>query len=486
MAVKFPVGTHPLEDELNKRVLAIARDEGYRIYIVGGYLRDALLFKQQGKIKDIDYAVETGTSGNGRSATKLAASIADRLEAHFVPLDETFDTARVVLDSGEILDFAGCVGANIESDVWRRDFSINALVWNPSSPEEIVDYVGGMADLEALRIRALSENVIVEDPLRILRAFRFAATLGGSIDKQTLLWIEAHRARLRDVAVERINYELFLVLGVLECAAEVELLASTGVLEALFPELVETRRVTPNAFHHLGLFEHSVETVPQIEARFKEAGDWVKESALGELSPGVTKLAATKLACLLHDIGKPQTWQINEDGRHTFYEHDRLGADMCKVISERMKWSRQVEKLIVALVRWHLRPGSLFHQGPPTDKAVRKFYRSMGDDTPELILLAFADFGATRGPGLMGENRKVLEQSMFDLLEGYQVYKEEARRRVRLLDGNEVMQMLSIKPGPVVGEILAALEEAQEFKEVLDRSQAELFVKQHYEQKYCK
>jgi putative nucleotidyltransferase with HDIG domain len=214
--------------------------------------------------------------------------------------------------------------------------------------------------------------------------------------------------------------------------------------------------------------------------------DWVRASAQTEVSPGVTKLAATKLACILHDIGKPQTWAITEEGRHTFYGHDKLGADMCELVAERMKWSRDVEKLIVNLVRWHLRPGALFHQGEPTEKAVRRFYRSIMDDLPELILLAFGDFGATRGPGLMGENRQALENSLFELLKGYVVYKDEIACRVKFLNGTDVMRILSISSGPIVGEILAALEEAQEFKEVSNRADAEQFVKTHYEQKYSK
>ena len=263
-------------------------------------------------------------------------------------------------------------------------------------------------------------------------------------------------------------------------------MAGTGLLEVIFPELVATRKVTANAFHHLGLFEHSVETIPQLEGKIDQVGDWVLASAAKELSAGVTRLAATKVACILHDIGKPETWAITEEGRHTFYGHDKLGADMCEVIGERMKWSRPVEKIIVNLVRWHLRPGQLYHQGPPTEKAIRRFYRSVRDDLPELMLLAFADFGATRGPGLMGENRIVLENSMFELLHGYRTYKEESANRVKLLNGTQVMELLSLKQGRVVGELLAALEEAHEFKEVSNRAEAERFVKEFYQQKYSK
>jgi hypothetical protein len=149
-----------------------------------------------------------------------------------------------------------------------------------------------------------------------------------------------------------------------------------------------------------------------------------------------------------------------------------------------MKWSRPLERLVVNLVRWHLRPGALFHQGPPTDRAVRRFYRSIGEDLPELILLVFGDFGATRGPGLLGDQRGVMEVHMIELLEGFRRYMEESLQRPKLLSGNDVMQLLSLAPGPIIGDLLNALEEAQDLKEVSDRPSAERFVEELYRQKY--
>jgi putative nucleotidyltransferase with HDIG domain len=482
MLATLPEGTNPLDHEVNRRVLELAKSSGVHLYIVGGYLRDALLgrFNADSKPKDIDFAVESG------SAFAFAKLVADNLHGHFVPLDESNDTARVVLtDEALTMDFAGCVGGSIEKDVLRRDFTINALVWKSSEPNIVTDLVGGIEDLKNLTIKAISENAFVEDPLRVLRAYRFAASLGAKIEPQTFAWVNNHADKLKTVAVERINFELFTALS--HPAAEIVIsMGAAGILEIIFPELIETRRVTTNAFHHLGLFEHSLETIPQLEGRINSLPPWVLTGAAKELSFGVSRLAATKLACILHDIGKPQTWVINEEGRHTFYAHDHLGAEMCAVIAERMKWSRPVERFIVKLVKWHLRPGALFHQGPPTERAVRRFYRSVGEDVPELMLLAFADFGATCGPGLLEESRIALEKNWIELLANFSVYLDEDRQRVRLLDGNRVMQLLSIPPGPIIGEILSALDEAQEFKEVLNVPDAELFVKKHYKEKYFK
>jgi putative nucleotidyltransferase with HDIG domain len=472
----------PLQHDEIRGLVELANGTGHRIFLVGGYLRDAIIASDslESTAADFDFAVEGGTG------FAFAKHVANSFEGHFVPLDENNDTARVVLPTGALFDFSGCVGGNIAADVWRRDFSINALVWDPQQPDEIIDYVGGLADLESRSVRALSEAAFTEDPLRLLRAFRFAAQIGGEIEPNTLEWIERHAARITDVAAERINFELFSILARADIAKTVEAIARCGLLEYIFPELTETRRVTANAYHHLALFEHSIETIPQLEQRVRKMPEWVQHSLNQEINSGVTRLAATKLACLLHDVGKPQTWQITE-GRHSFYGHDKLGAEICEKIGERMKWSRPLSKLIVKLVRWHLRPGALFHQGQPTEKAVRRFYREIEDDLPELILLAFADFGATCGPEISDASaRLTAEQKLDELLAGYLDYKTKSQSRLKLLDGDLIMKILGIAPGPIVGDLLEDLAEAQEFNEVSNAADAEAFVRRQYSQKYSK
>lgn len=486
MIVQLPPGINPLDHEVNRKVLSLARESGVVLYIVGGYLRDAFLgcftSTHGAKLepKDIDYVVVDG------SAFSFAKIVADKLGGHFVPLDDESDVARVVFtEAGVSMDFAKCVGETIEVDVMRRDFTINALLWNESEPNTVTDLVGGCEDLKSRTIRAITEKTFVDDPLRVLRAYRFAASIGGTIEPQTFEWVNNYADGLKSVAAERINLELFTALQY-PATDIVMSMGAAGILEIIFPELTDTHKVTTNSFHHLGLFEHSLETIPQLEQRMETLPDWVSEAASKDLCYGVTRLAATKLACILHDIGKPATWQINEDGRHTFYAHDTLGAEMCEVIAERMKWSKTLEKFIVKLVKWHLRPGALFHQGPPTDKAVRRFYRQVGEDLPELMLLAFADFGATRGPGLLDESRVALEKNWIELLSEFSVFIKEDEQRVRLLDGKQIMELLSIPAGRVVGEILTALDEAQTFKEVVNAADAEAFVKKLYSEKYSK
>ncbi len=468
----------PLEHPQVKRVVEIGRALDIETYLVGGYIRDVLWKRVGANPKDLDFAVRGG------SAMEFARRLSAELAGHFVPLDIEFDTARVVLDDGSFIDFAGCVGGNIETDLRRRDFTINALALDCSRPDCIIDLFDGLDDIENRTIRAISREVLLEDPLRLLRAFRFRAALKATIEPATLGWIKENAQLIDRMAAERINAEMFTLLTSDNSGEILKELGQCGLLEAIYPELVATRKVTPNAYHHLGLFDHSIEAVSQLERKLPELPAWVHQSNDQELSHGVTRLAATKLAALLHDIGKPSTWQINEEGRHTFYGHDSVGAIMAEETAERMKWSKPINRFISKLIKWHLRPGALFHQGEPTPKAVQRFYRKLGDDLPELMVLAFGDLGATRGDGLPESSRHALNARLFELLVGYKAFVDEVQSQPRLLGGHDVIRIIGIKPGPLVGEILEALDEAQGLKEVTDTASAEKFVVDYHNKKY--
>jgi putative nucleotidyltransferase with HDIG domain len=463
-----------------RAVYQAAAENQAEIYLVGGAVRDLLLAPADkpfgaGSVKDLDFAVV------GPKAVALARSVADKLGGHYVLLDEAFDCARVVLDardednlSAMVLDFAGCQGKDIGADLERRDFTINAIAYDRKEGL-ILDPTGGIGDLKKACIRMVSEANLVEDPLRVLRAYRFACLLGFEIEAETAQALGRTVSRLEGIARERINYELFTLLDCPDVGRFVHQMGELGLFETIFDELRDTRRVTANSYHHLPLFTHSLETIPQLEARLGEMPDWAQETLREEISPGITRLAATKIAAILHDIGKPETWQITEEGRHTFIGHDKVGANMIKDLSDRQKWPRAVSRLVERLVLWHLRPGALFHTGDPTPKALNRFYRMVGDELPALMLLSYGDLGATRGPGLTGPQRERLERNLIELLSGYAVFKEESRKMPKLLSGADVMRLCGIGPGPLIGQILNALGEAQSLKEVSNLSQAEAF-----------
>jgi putative nucleotidyltransferase with HDIG domain len=504
--VSFLPGRSPLEADVVRRTFAIAQAEGVKAYLVGGAVRDAIdlgigrkpaqSLKGEAGAIDFDFAVLSDSTNNNQDnpAISLALAVADALSGHFVLLDQSNDIARVVLlpvpdsESGKAsgpqtyLDFAGCIDGSsdgsLERDILRRDFTVNAMVFDPDFPDQVIDPTGGLNDLKANIIRAVSEDVLIDDPLRVLRAYRFAAYLGAQIEPITRGYLKQHAKLLGQVARERISYEFFTLMNCQKVARLVVEMGEIGLLEEIYPELKDCRRVTANSFHHLALFDHSVETIPQLENRFETLPDWVQQSANLPLVPGVTRLAATKIAALLHDIGKPATWEITPEGRHTFIGHDKLGAEMIRPLADREKWSKTMTRFVERLVLWHLRPGHLFHTGAPTPKALNHFYRTVGEEVPELMMLAFADFGATCGAGLAAE-RDRLEHCLVELMNGYPTYIEATKKLPKLMDGADVMRILGVKPGPIIGEILISLTEAQEIKEVVDVAQAEAFVRSY-------
>lgn len=472
----------PLQTPSLQGLLSLVADRGCRAYMVGGYLRDAVIAHIHGQTKakapDYDFVIE------GYSAVNLAREVAERLNGNFVLLDESFDTARVVLSDCQI-DFAGCTGSGLHDDLRRRDFTINALALDPAAPDELIDTVGGMEDIKKKSVRLISESAVVDDPLRILRAWRFAAALDFSIESDTRELLAKHMSKLTRVALERVSYELFLLFESDNSAVHIKDMGETGALERIFPELKSTRRVTSNSYHHLPLFDHQIEAVRQCELSFSEFPARARKILAQPMAHALTRFGAVKISCLLHDIGKPDTWVITEEGKHTFIGHDKLGAELCVPLAKRMKWSKPLEKFVEKMVRWHLRPGQLFHQGDPTDRAIFRFYRNMGEDVPELILLALSDFRATNGPGLQA-GRERAEQKLFELLDRYFVYVDEAKNLPRLLDGKDVMDLLEITAGPVIGSLLESLEEARQLGEITNRKQAEDFVRSLYAEKYSR
>lgn len=484
-AVQFLSGRHPLE---NPNVQAVFQKAGsLPLHLVGGCLRDnidvpanrglSILSRNIKPTTDFDFTV-------GGDALAFAADMARQLNGHFVVLDQSFDIARVVLADGSYLDFAGYKGT-LEEDVLRRDLTINALLLEPGSPDQVIDLVGGLHDLEMNLVRAVSEESLLDDPLRLLRVYRFAVAREAAIDEATRSYLvkPENLERLAGIARERVNYELFTMMNYDGVGKYIHDMGKCGLLETLFPELRDCRRVTSNSFHHLALFDHSLETIPQLEAKMPSLPAYIQQSANREIAHGVTRLAVAKLSALLHDIGKPETWVIQPDGRHSFIAHDKVGAAMVKPLAEREKWPKGISRLVEKLVLWHLRPGQLFHTGEPTQKALNRFYRNAGEDFPELMLITFADFGATMGPGLSGEKRENLEKCFHRLLEEYPAYIEQARSLPRLLSGDDVMNLLGVGPGALVGEILQAVNEAQEIKEVTNRAQAEALARSIYDAK---
>ena len=315
----------PLAQGLDALVAELVAGDA-RAWIVGGTVRDLLLGVPE--IADLDAVVERDSIG-------LARRVADANGWPLVVLDQARGTARVITDSGAGIDINARVGTSIEDDLRQRDLTFNALALPLDAsglPEQVVDPCGGLADLENGLVRLTSEHALIEDPLRLLRVFRFSATLGFIIVPETLEAVVAHAPLLADVAPERIVAELSLILADAGSAAVLGRMDQAGLLAAIFPETGSMRGVEQNDYHHVDVLQHSLLTLDRLErllvdleSVFGTHADRVDAFLRQQLAAGRSRLIAAKLAALLHDVGKPSA-RSTEHGRTTFYHHDALGA----------------------------------------------------------------------------------------------------------------------------------------------------------------
>lgn len=457
-------------NEINEKLFELCPAD-VEIYIVGGYIRDILLERE---CFDRDYSVL------GMPAIEFAKLAASRFDGHFVELDRVHDIARVVMpDKKNYLDFAGCVGGNINTDLANRDYTLNAIACRLNDHKcELIDPFDGKNDISNKTIRAISEKNLTEDPLRLLRGFRLAAQFGFEIEKNTLELIKKHHKLINNAAFERINTELLKLFETKNSAYNLILMKDTEILFDIFPELLPQKDIPPNLHHHLCLIDHSIEVVRQVEVQLKNFPKWARELINREFSTNIKAISLLKIASLLHDLGKPATWSIEEDGRHRFIKHEEVGSEQAEELLKRLKFSKNASNHIKLLIKNHLYPSQLIREdiNKVSEKAIMRFFRRMTDNTPELLLLALADRLSARGPEINEETIKKNIKGTYFLLEKYRESQEEVKTLPKLLSGKDVMEILGIPRGPYVGKVLKALKEEQIIGNICTKEEAKAFV----------
>ncbi|MFH1725849.1 MAG: HD domain-containing protein [Elusimicrobiota bacterium] len=510
----IPAWLKTLQEEPVLRSLAdTLRSARGAVYLVGGVLRDAAL-KRARPVVDVDLAV-AGTAST--SAKGLARRIARRVGGSCFVLHEATQVYRIVPragasgagDIGYQIDVAQIQGRDIAEDLARRDFTVNAMAAPlPIGSGELLDPFNGLADLRRRLLRATSERVLKEDPLRLLRAFRLAAQLGLRLEGRTLDWIRTHRRRLKASAPERIRAELMDLLSVPESAPWIRKLDDAGLLTVIFDELEKSRPCAEVYYGKGGVLKHSIAAVERLDFLLAE---------LERVYPGLAEpLSATldaalggrerhkallRLAALLHDVAKPPCAR-RIDGRLRFFGHEARGAEMVAAILRRLRFTREEIDWLSTIVAHHLRPGNLAANKIITDKAVFRFFRDLGPRGPDLLLLCWADHASYLSqPSLRAvlkhvtadphtfrhscvrspETRKTLYhlQTISLLMDRY-FHRPETVRPKRLVDGRDVMRALNISAGPRVGEVLRSIQEAQAEGSIKSRRDALLFLASHY------
>ncbi|MCM8784203.1 MAG: HD domain-containing protein [Candidatus Omnitrophica bacterium] len=469
-----------------KDLCVLQRKKSVDVFIVGGIIRDLLLNRVSVKeVVEIDFAV----SGEVKDFTQFLSC---QLKGHFVILDEKSKTFRIVFDGEKPyqFDFSQFRGANIAEDLYLRDFTVNALALDLKGLRDknlfkLIDPWGGLEDMKKKTIRVVSEKSFIDDPLRIVRAFTFSQELGFRIAPFTESLIKKEASLLSGVAGERITEQLARILETPFSYEMIRKMDGLGVLDKIFPLIIGMRGVEQGPYHHLDVWKHSLRTLKELEKLLaqlyskKLIGKRIREY-LEERIAGVRKrLFVLKLGALFHDLGKPWAKEITADGKIRFIGHEKLGAELaCKII-ERLKLSSREENILIKLINLHLRPGYLVDTKDVSPRAKLRFFRVGGEESIALILVALADKFSTRGPLTTSQSRREFKKYLLHLIQAY-FYEQDIVKPPRILNGEEVMQILNISPGPLVGKILKTLEEAQVEKRIKDKKEAEDFVRYLY------
>ncbi|MBN1572565.1 MAG: HD domain-containing protein [Deltaproteobacteria bacterium] len=437
---------------------------GCDVYLVGGAIRDYLIgLKSSGQIKDFDFIV----FGDSQ---KFAKRWATELPGTLVVLDEEERIYRVVRGKA-VFDFSSPKGDNHISDAEARDFTINTLRVDIIEKNTILDPTNtGRNDIEKGIIRTAHEDTFKDDPLRLVRAFRFMATLPGfKIEEETLNRIGRYKGLIKNSAKERLGEEFVkLFLGSYSYSSIV-LMDQSRLLGVIFPEVETMRGVSQNRYHSEDVWGHSLlclkeaeSIVERPEAQFPERGDFLRDYLNASVSGGWTRSSLIKFTALFHDAGKPETKgektnrsEVNGMGEKdaTFYGHENRGANIFKNIAKRIILGRKVAKMGTDLIKNHMRLLSLASAEKVSERGIGRLLRDVGKDIPGLLILGLADTLAgkmdTFNNDRLKRNRELIENifSAFD-----RVYNG-GRPILPLISGREIMALTGIEEGIKVGKL---------------------------------
>jgi tRNA nucleotidyltransferase/poly(A) polymerase len=464
------------------------------MYLVGGAVRDILLNRLS---RDLDFALPS-------KGIALARRVANALQADFMVLDSERDTGRVIVTESDgmrtFLDFATYRGENLEEDLRARDFTINAIAFDLHA-QTLIDPLNGASDLRTKVIRACSPTSLSDDPVRILRAVRQAAAFEFKIELETRKGMKQAANLLPKVSPERQRDELFKMLEGPKPDASMRALEILGIFPYLLPELPALKGLEQSAPHVHDVWEHTLSVLGHLERILASLAPGYSADNTNDLFTGLLTLrigrfreqfaehfaeplntdrsvrAALFFAALYHDVQKPATKSIENSGRIRFFDHDVKGAEVVEERARAFNLSNDEVERIRSIVQHHMR----FHfftgrlegdKQEPSRKAIYRFFRDAGKAGVDLVLLGLADLRGTQGAALSQETWTAALDVARILLENYWEKPQETVTPPRLVDGNELMLELGLKPGRVIGQLLEAIREGQATGKVTNREQA--------------
>ncbi|MDD5432694.1 MAG: HD domain-containing protein [Candidatus Omnitrophica bacterium] len=462
------------EISLLRKVYSFSKENKIKLFLVGGFLRDSLIGLKK-KNPDFDFCLK-------ENAISFGKKLSLKLKCGFFVLDKEHGACRLVKNTKDkvyTFDFTDFRGRDLEDDLIHRDFTCNALALALESVFEsgdlkpfLIDPTEGIKDLRKKIIRLAGKEAFVEDPLRILRAFSFSAQLGFKIHPEVLKSARNSRKLLEKVSGERIRDELFKVFDSNDAYKHFALIDKLNILEVIFPEIKKMRGIGKGAYHHLDVWDHTMEALKQLEMLYSqfEKNELIR-GFLDEVIAGPRKRRSLlKFGVLLHDIGKPKALR-HKQGKIIFHGHERIGLDFTKEIVQRLKLSNDELNSLKTMVLWHLRPGYLGDQEELTPRAKFRYFRDTGKEALSVLLLSIADQRATRGPLTTNASRVQHEKTCLGLIKEY-FRKQKQKKFVRLINGDDLISRFKLAPSPLFGKVLKEVEELQAIGKIRSKQEA--------------
>ena len=431
--------------EILKVVTKVSKEEDKSAYVVGGFVRDLIMEKE---LNDIDIMVV----GDGIDfAKKIAFGIGVKKIVPFakfgtalIPnenIQVEIASAREEKYNSESRKPSKIIYTDLQGDLVRRDFTINAMAMHISSENFglLTDPYNGLADIEnkILKTPLDPDETFSEDPLRMMRAAYFASKLGFIIEDKCIDSMKRQSERIKIVSWERIRDELFKILKTKKPSIGLRILQETGLMKIVFPEIDAMYGIEQTAeWNHKDIFNHTLQVVDNAAK--------------------LTDKMEIRFAALVHDIAKPNTRRINKKKGYTFHGHDAVGERMISRVAFRLRLSKKLKSYLEKLTLLHLRPISLVKE-IVTDSAIRRLMIAAGDDLDDLMVLCRADI-TTKNSNKIKKYLNNFDKVEIKILKVNE--KDNMRKFQSPIRGNEIMSLFKLKEGKQVGVIKRAIEEA--------------------------
>lgn len=451
----------------------------YKSYIVGGALRDSLLQK---KIKDIDIVIITDESSFSNLIDLIKYN-----KYNIFPLDRERFIYRLTLDKNNLTVDISLI-KDLETDIKSRDFTINSLAIELNKVKltveknyfklnykikDIIDLTGGIKDIKNKKIRLIHKKNIEEDTLRILRAYRFYATLNFEIERKTEKIISENSHLIKKSSPERIKDELIKIFETDNTKKTLQKMYKSGLLFTLFPELKLQPECAAVYYGKGGVLKHTLNVVERMDILYKKPKDYlnIKNDLIEKLKQIKPYI---KIAGLFHDIAKPHTARVI-NGRLRFFGHDRYGAELTEKILKEYKFSNETIKMITTVIKHHLRIGNIAHNNHISDKTIMKIFYELKDYTFPLLILSWADHSSYISVKALEKVKDITREKPFEIirklpktgkkktvrfiqvvnyiLKNFQKYSLKTNLKP-VINGHTVMKTLNLKEGPLIGKIL--------------------------------